>query len=93
MDDPSVSEFAKGDAMAKVTYEIVEHDGGWAYKVGDVFSETYASHEEALAAAQRAAAEQRVAGETTPISWEDRQGRWHDEVASGDDRPETEVKD
>jgi len=79
--------------MAKVTYEIVEHDGGWAYKVGDVFSETYASHDDARAAAQRAAAEQRVAGETTPISWEDTQGRWHEEVASGGDRPETEVKD
>ena len=84
---------AKGDAMAKVTYEIVQHDGGWAYKVGDVFSETYGSHDEALAAARLAAAEQRVAGETTPISWEDRQGRWHDEVAGGDDRPDTEVKD
>src|SRR5262249_26368525 len=22
--------------MSKVTYEIVEHDGGWAYRVGDV---------------------------------------------------------
>ena len=25
--------------MAQVTYEIVEHDGGWAYKVDGVFSE------------------------------------------------------
>ena len=25
--------------MTHVTYEIVEHDGGWAYKLGDVFSE------------------------------------------------------
>jgi hypothetical protein len=23
--------------MAEVTYEIVEHDGGWAYKVDGVF--------------------------------------------------------
>ena len=23
--------------MTRITYEIVEHDGGWAYKVGDVF--------------------------------------------------------
>ena len=22
--------------MTRITYEIVEHDGGWAYKVGDV---------------------------------------------------------
>ena len=37
--------------MNKVTYEIVEHDGGWAYKVGDVFSETFATRELAHAAA------------------------------------------
>ena len=24
--------------MAEVKYKIVEHDGGWAYKLGDVFS-------------------------------------------------------
>ncbi len=27
--------------MSHVTYTIVEHDGGWAYKAGDVFSETF----------------------------------------------------
>ena len=37
--------------MARVTYVIVEHDGGWAYKVGDVFSETFPTHDAALAAA------------------------------------------
>ena len=25
--------------MEGLTYRIVQHDGGWAYKVGDVFSE------------------------------------------------------
>src|SRR5690606_1202897 len=30
--------------MPDVTYEVVEHDGGWAYKVGDVISETYPTH-------------------------------------------------
>jgi Uncharacterized protein conserved in bacteria (DUF2188) len=44
--------------MANVHYRVVEHEGGWAYKVGDVFSERYATHEEAREAAQRAAAEQ-----------------------------------
>jgi hypothetical protein len=33
-----------------------------------------------------------VAGATTGISYEDKQGHWHNEVARGDDRPETEVK-
>jgi hypothetical protein len=31
--------------MSKITYEIVEHDGGWAYRVGAVFSETFPSHD------------------------------------------------
>jgi hypothetical protein len=78
--------------MTKVTYEIVEHDGGWAYKLGDVYSERFPSHDDARRAAERAAHEQRVPGETTAISWEDQRGKWHDETSSGSDRPETEVK-
>ena len=79
--------------MTKLAYEVVEHDGGWTYKVGDVFTETYATHEAATAAAKAAAAEHGLAGETVPISWEDPDGRWHEETAQGDDRPEVEVKD
>ena len=58
--------------MTDLTYIIVEHDGGWAYKVGDTFSETFASHDAALKAAQRAAGEQRVSGETEGITYEDK---------------------
>ena len=79
--------------MTDITYTIVEHDGGWAYKLGDVFSETFASHEAALNAARRAAAEQQVAGETTGISYEDEKGHWRDELSPGDDRPTTHVVD
>ncbi|HQR88009.1 MAG: hypothetical protein B7Z44_17190 [Caulobacter sp. 12-67-6] len=79
--------------MTDITYTIAEHDGGWAYKLGDVFSETYPSHDAALAAAQRAAAEQQVAGETTGISYEDAKGQWREEIAAGDDRPTTHVVD
>ena len=79
--------------MANITYKIVEHDGGWAYKVGDVFSETFRTHDEALTAAKRAAEEQEQPGETTDISWEDDRGRWHDETAQGSDRPHTDVQD
>jgi hypothetical protein len=79
--------------MAHVTYRIVQHDDGWAYKFGNVFSEPFTTHDEALAAAKRAAAEQRVAGETRTIEWEDAKGQWHREVARGGDRPETDVKD
>jgi hypothetical protein len=79
------------ERMARVTYHIVEHDGGWAYRVGDVFSETFPSRDLAVKAAERAAGEQRVAGDTTGITWEDRDGHWRDEVAEGGDRPDTDV--
>jgi hypothetical protein len=32
--------------MSNITYEIVEHDGGWAYKVDGVFSEPFPTHAE-----------------------------------------------
>jgi hypothetical protein len=79
--------------MTEVTYVIVEHDGGWAYKVGAVFSEPYATHALATAAAKRAAAEQRVPGRTEVISYEDERGQWHQETASGSDRPQTRIID
>ncbi|TKT75240.1 DUF2188 domain-containing protein [Aquamicrobium sp. LC103] len=79
--------------MARVVYEIVEHDGGWAYKVDGVFSETFASHDDALRAARIAAAEQKAPGESGPIEYEDESGKWHIESSSGSDRPETEVDD
>jgi len=78
--------------MTTVTYEIVQHDGGWAYRVDGVYSETFPSHDAAKAAAHRAAGEQRVPGEETGISWEDEGGRWHEEVVDGQDRPITEVE-
>jgi hypothetical protein len=78
--------------MTKITYEIVEHDGGWAYRVDGVYSETFPSHDLARKAARRAAAEQAVAGETTGITYEDKDGRWHEELSRGDDRPEADVE-
>jgi hypothetical protein len=78
--------------MSHVTYEIVEHDGGWAYRVDGVYSETFTTHDAARSAAERAAGEQRVAGDTVGIIYEDASGRWREEVDRGDDRPETDVK-
>lgn len=78
--------------MARVTYEIVEHDGGWAYRVDGVYSETYRTHDAALGAARRAATEQRVSGDDAAISYEDERGEWHEELDPGTDRPETEVR-
>jgi hypothetical protein len=78
--------------MSHVTYHIVEHDGGWAYRVDGVYSETFRTHDAALAAARRAAGEQRVSGDETGISWEDDKGRWHNELSEGGDRPTTDVE-
>ncbi|MBS7541843.1 DUF2188 domain-containing protein [Ancylobacter oerskovii] len=79
--------------MSHIRYEIVEHDGGWAYKLGDVFSETHATHEGALRAAREAAARQSLAGETRPILYQDAAGVWHQETADGSDRPEADIDD
>ncbi len=79
--------------MTKVIYQVIEHDGGWAYKVGDVFSETFPTHEAAHTAAARAAQEQRIPGSTETIEFEDEKGKWHTETDSGDDRPSSEVVD
>ena len=76
--------------MTVVTYEIVEHDGGWAYRVGGTYSETFRSHDAAKAAARRArwrtagleATKSASAGKTK------RAGHWHNEIADGRDRPE-----
>ena len=55
--------------MSKITYEIVEHDGGSAYRVDGVYSEPFPSHDEARRAAELAAKEQAVPGDTTDISY------------------------
>jgi hypothetical protein len=78
--------------MASVTYKIVEHDGGWAYQVGDTFSETFATHDAAQVGAQIAAREQTVPGDNVGISFEDAEGHWHEEIADGHDRPKTLIK-
>lgn len=77
----------------QVTYEIVQHDDGWAYKVDGVYSESFPTHAAALEAAQKAAAEQEVPGHTETIEYEDAKGQWHTETAPGSDRPHTAVKD
>lgn len=78
--------------MTEIIYEIVEHDGGWAYKVGDVFSETFPTRERASKAAHRAAAEQRVGGRDETITYETERGEWKTERSDGSDRPQTQVR-
>ena len=55
--------------------------------------ETFPSRQQAHAAAERAAQEQRVPGHSSAIEYEDSSGRWHEEAERGDDRPDTDVKD
>ena len=79
--------------MTHITYKVVRHEDGWAYMVNGAFSESFPTHEEALDAARRASAEQRKPGHTESIEYEDEKGKWHSELAPGDDRPETDVED
>lgn len=78
--------------MTHVTYRIVEHDGGWAYTLDGVFSETFPSHAVAMAAATRVAREQQVPDRTQSIEYQTPDGVWVTERASGSDRPETDVE-
>ncbi len=79
--------------MATVVYEIIPHDGGWAYRVGGTYSETFPVREAAVTAAHAAASRQRRPGDDASIRFEDAQGRWKTEQASGSDRPETRAGD
>ncbi len=79
--------------MARIHYKIVQHDGGWAYKLGDVFSESFPTHDAALAAAKRVAQEQHVPDNDAYIEYQDEKGEWHTEYSAGDDRPDADVTD
>ena len=78
--------------MTRIVYEVVEHEDGWAYKVGDVFSETFPTRSEAEQAAETAAAEHELSGTDEHIEYEDEDGVWHEEDVSGEERPETDVE-
>jgi len=79
--------------MKKLYYRVVQHDGGWAYKLGDVFSEPFATHKAALNAAHRVAREQHVPGETVTIEYQNQSGEWVTERAQSTDRPDADVID
>jgi Uncharacterized protein conserved in bacteria (DUF2188) len=89
--DPSSRHAARNLVMPKIHYRVVQHDGGWAYTLNDVFSEPFRDKATALAAARRVAAEQRVPGNTTHIEFQDNAGVWHTELSEGDDRPDADV--
>ncbi|WP_292052572.1 MULTISPECIES: hypothetical protein [unclassified Brevundimonas] len=78
--------------MPQITYRIEEHDGGWAYRLGDTWSETYPDHDSARAAAVRAAREQKVPDEDAYIEFQDSEGQWITQHADGQDRPAATVE-
>jgi hypothetical protein len=78
--------------MSTITYKIIKHDGGWAYEANGTYSEPFRTRDAARRAAKLAASEQVAPGETAQISYEDDKGRWHTEVDSGTDRPNTRVE-
>ena len=79
--------------MVKFVYEIVPHDGGWAYRAGGAYSETFATHDEALEAVRIVMAEQQLGDEPVTISYQNEEGKWVEEYSDGGDRPEVEVVD
>lgn len=79
--------------MVKVTYEIVPHDEGWAYRLNGAYSERFASHDEALEAARIVVKELSLNDEPVRIIYQDESGKWRAEMSSGDDRPEVEILD
>lgn len=77
--------------MASLHYRIVEHMGGWAYMLGDSYSETFDTKEEAYEAARRVAAEMHQPGEDVQVFYQDASGRWVTEMVKGTDRPDADV--
>ncbi|QWW68337.1 DUF2188 domain-containing protein [Rhizobium sp. WYJ-E13] len=55
--------------MADITYQIVPHDNGWAYKLGDTLSEPYATAEQAMDRARNAAARQKIGGSDALLAY------------------------
>lgn len=74
-----------------LTYHIGRHDGGWAYRLNDVWSEPYPSHAAARAAAHRAARRQQLEGHAAEIFFQSEDGSWHREHVEAGDRPEVDV--
>jgi hypothetical protein len=76
-----------------ITYHVGEHDGGFGYRLGDVWSETFPDHESAFVAAKSAAARQQLGSVDAHITYQLSDGRWQTEHAEGGDRPATDVVD
>jgi hypothetical protein len=74
-----------------ITYHVGPHDGGWAYRLDDVWSEPFATHAAARAAAQQAARRQHLSGQPSEILYQAQDGSWRRELVGGADRPDAAV--
>ena len=77
--------------MVKIHYQVVPHDGGWAYRMEGAYSEPFPTRAAALKAAHRVATEQHIPGNSSYIEYQDEAGRWHVEASLGTDRPDADV--
>ncbi|RUM25871.1 DUF2188 domain-containing protein [Rhizobium vallis] len=62
--------------MADITYHVVPHDNGWAYKLGDTLSETYATADEAIVHAKDAASRQKIGDGDALLAYPSPDGGW-----------------
>ncbi|MBY5404571.1 DUF2188 domain-containing protein [Rhizobium sp. WSM1274] len=62
--------------MADITYQVVPHDNGWAYKLGDTLSETYATADEAIIHAKDAASRQKIGDGDALLAYPAPDGGW-----------------
>ena len=77
----------------QIVYHIGVHDGGFAYRLDDVWSEPFRTHEGAFQAARIAARRQQIEGKDAEITFQTPDGLWHSEYVRGGDRPEAQVVD
>ncbi|MAZ17255.1 hypothetical protein [Oricola sp.] len=77
--------------MTNPNYEIVEREGGFAWKLGDAFSETYPTRDAASAAAIEDSAKRQSGKARTNAQADGDARRWHDEMADNDTGHETDI--
>jgi hypothetical protein len=63
--------------MVDITYKIVPHDKGWAYKLGDTLSETYETPDQAARQAKSAAARQKIGDGDAKLAYPTSDGGWN----------------
>ncbi|MBB3132415.1 hypothetical protein FHS26_000110 [Rhizobium pisi] len=62
--------------MADITYQVVPHDNGWAYKLGNTLSETYPTADEAIVHAKDAASRQKIGDGDALLAYPAPDGGW-----------------